>query len=188
MSDELRDEIEQAITPAGGPVDSSPARKVLALYRSLVRNALANLFPAPTKQTSLRNIQSQMLVLDPESSDISLGKLNYWISLKEDERAPHGARDQEEFLLFCRVLGVEPGLARTFWERVRRVRFENQAEGRQLNAIYAEILFNPESAQVYRGLSLDAIRRLQIKALDCVFHVTKVEAPPPEERPRGKGQ
>jgi len=177
MSDELRDEIEQAITPPGGLVESSPARKVLALYHSLVKNAVSNLFPAASKQASLRGIKARMIELDPDSADISLGKLSYWISLTEDERAPHGARDPEEFRLFCRVLKIEAGLAKTFWERVRRVRFENQAEGRQLNAIYAEILFSPESSQVYRGLSPQVIRRLQDKAFDCIFHVTEVEAP-----------
>jgi hypothetical protein len=177
MSDEVRDEIEQAITPTNGLVESSPARKILGLYHSCVKNAVVNLFPAASKQASVRNIKARMVEVDPDNSAISLGKLNYWISLTEEDRAPHGARDQEEFLLFCQVLEIEPGLAKTFWERVRRVRFENQFEGRQLNAIYAEILFNPESAQVYRGLSPEIIRRLRRKALDCVFQVMEVEAP-----------
>lgn len=177
MSDELRDEIEQAITPTGGVIESSPARKVLVLYHSLVRDAVSMLFPAPSKQASLRGIKASMVALDPDSADISLGKLSYWISLTDDERTPHSARDPQEFLLFCQVLGIDEGLAKTFWERVRRVRFENQAEGRQLKAIYAEILFSPQSAQVYRRLSPEVIRRLQTKALDCIFHVTEVDPP-----------
>jgi hypothetical protein len=177
MSDELRDDIEQAITPGGTLIESSPARKVLALYHGLVREAVASLFPGPSKQASLRAIKVRMVELDPDNTDLSLGKLSYWISLADDERTPHGARDPQEFLLFCEVLGIDAGLAKTFWERVRRVRFENQTEGRQLKAIYAEILFSPESAQVYRGLSPEAIRGLQGKALDCIFHVTGVESP-----------
>lgn len=179
MSDEIRDEIEQATTPSGGLVESSPARKILGLYHSCVKNAVTGLFPASTKQASVRNIKARMVEIDPDCSEISLGKLNYWVSLTEEDRAPHGARDQEEFLMFCQALEIEAGLAKTFWERVRRVRFENQFEGRQLNALYAEILFNPESAQVYRGLSAEIIRRLKTKSLDCVFQVVQVEAPRP---------
>src|SRR5262249_33806064 len=116
MSDQLRDEIEQAITPAGGFVESSPARKMLALYHSLVKNAVTNLFPAPSKQGSLRAIKARMEEIDPKSTDVSLGKLSYWISLTDDERTPHGARDPEEFQLFCLALEVEAGLAKTFWQ------------------------------------------------------------------------
>jgi hypothetical protein len=179
MSDELRDEIEEALTPGHGAIEASPSRKMLALYHDFVRSAVAELFSAQSRQASIRAIKARMIELHPGSTDISLGKLSYWISLKDDDDAPHGARDHEEFLFFCRALNIDVDLAKRFWERIRRVRFENQTEGRQLNAIYSEILFNPESAQVYRGVSPEVIRRLQGKALDCVFHVTEVEAPGP---------
>jgi hypothetical protein len=118
-----------------------------------------------------------MAALDPDGADVSAGKLNYWITLNEDDGAPHGPRDREEFLLFCRALNIEVDLANKFWERIRRVRFENQTEGRQLNAMYAEILFSPESSQVYRRLSLESILQLRGKALECVFQVVEIETP-----------
>lgn len=177
MSDELRDEIEAALGLERGAIEASPARKAIALYHDFVKSAVTELFPTPSRQESVRVIKARMLELDQRCADVSLGKLNYWISLDEKDPAPHGARDPDEFLLFCRALNIDSELAKKFWERIRRVRYENQTEGRQLNAIYAEILFNPESAQVYRGVSPDAIRTLQGKALDCVFHVVQVDAP-----------
>jgi hypothetical protein len=177
MSDELRDEIEQALTPVGGRIESSPARKVLALYHSFVKNALDSLFPASSKQASVRSIHSRMVELDPEAKDVSAAKLTYWISLDEDDGVPHGARDQEEFLLFTRALQIEPTLANEFWGRIRRVRYENQTEGRQLKAIYAEILFSPESVQVYQRMAADVILSLRTKALSCVFNVAEIEPP-----------
>jgi hypothetical protein len=182
MSDELRDEIEEALVTGRGAFGASPSRKALGLYHDFVKSALTELFPGQSRQTSIKAIKGRMIEIDPECSDISLGKLSYWITLEEGETAPHGARDPEEFLLFCRALSIDPELAKRFWERIRRVRFENQTEGRQLNAIYAEILFNPESAQVYRAVSPETIRRLQGKALDCVFHVVEVEPPQPSGR------
>lgn len=177
MSDELRDEIEENLALGHGSVETSPSRKALTLYHDFVKSAVEELFPAQSRQATIRSIKARMVELDPECADISPGKLNYWISLEEDEIAPHGARDPDEFLLFCRALNIDAELAKRFWGRIRRVRYENQTEGRQLNAIYAEILFNPESAQVYRGASPETIRKLQDKALDCVFHVVQVDAP-----------
>lgn len=177
MSDELRDEIEQALTAPGEPVDTSPARKMLSLYRKLVATAVANLFSDKSRQGSLRQIKSRMVELDPKCSDISTGKLNYWVVLDESESAPHGPRDQEEFSRFCEALRIDSVLASEFWNRIRRVRYENQTEGRQLNAVYAQILFSPESAYVYQGLSQEMIRQLRTKALRCVYHVIEVQAP-----------
>lgn len=177
MSDELRDEIEEALGFERGAIEVSPARKAIALYHDFVKSAVTELFPAPSRQESIRAIKARMLELDPGSTDVSSGKLGYWISLEDKDSAPHGARDPDEFLLFCRALNIDTELAKKFWARIRRVRYENQTEGRQLKAIYAEILFNPESAQVYRGVSPATIRTLQGKALDCVFHVVHVEPP-----------
>jgi hypothetical protein len=175
MSDELRDEIEEVLVP--GTVDASPSRKALGLYRDFVRSAVAELFPQSSRQASIRAIKKRMVELDQEAADISQGKVDYWISISDDDSAPHGARDPAEFQLFCRALNIDADLATKFWDRIRRVRFENQTEGRQLNAMYAEILFNPESAQVYRRLSAEVVRRLRAKAVDCVFHVVEVVAP-----------
>lgn len=177
MSDEIRDEIEAAIIPPGATVDTSPARKALALYHFMVKDAVDSRFPATTKQARLRAIQLKMLEIDPASSDISISKLSYWVNLKDGDSAPHGARAFDEFVLFCQVLGIAKDIAAKFWERILRVRFENQREGRNLNAIYAEILFNPESSEVYRNLSTEVVARIRAKALDCVFQVVDVQAP-----------
>jgi hypothetical protein len=177
MSDEIRDEIEAAIIPPGATVDTSPARKALALYHFMVKDAVDSRFPGATKQARLRAIQVKMLEIDPESSDISISKLNYWVNLKDGDSAPHGARAFDEFVLFCQVLGIAKDIAAKFWERILRVRFENQREGRNLNAIYAEILFNPESSEVYRSLSTEIVERIRAKALDCVFEVVDVQMP-----------
>jgi hypothetical protein len=177
MSDELRDEIEETLIPQKGEVDASPSRKLLGLYHEFVKSAVVDLFPAASRQASIRAIQKRMTELDADGADVSTGKLNYWITLKEDDGAPHGPRDREEFLIFCRALNIEVDLANKFWERIRRVRFENQTEGRQLKAMYAEILFSPESSQVYRRLSPESILQLRGKALECVFQVVEIEAP-----------
>jgi len=177
MSDSLRDEIEEAIGLEHNTIETSPARKATALYHDFVKSAVAERYPASSRQESIRAIQAQMHEIDPEMGEISPGKLTYWVSLDERDSAPHGARDPDEFLLFCRALHIDRELAVRFWDRIRRVRYENQIEGRQLKAIYAEILFSPESAQVYRNVSQTTIRALQSKALECVFHVVKVYPP-----------
>jgi len=177
MSDALRDQVEEALGGAAGLVASSPQRKLLVMYHQAVSARVNALTSASTRQGKSRAIKAKMIELDPVSSDFSEGKLQYWIDLREDVSAPHGARDHEEFMLFCRALGIEPNSAELYWYSVRATRTQNQIYGRHLAACYAEILFQPESAQIYRAISAAAIPRLQAEAMECVFRVVKVEPP-----------
>jgi hypothetical protein len=177
MSDALRDQIEEALGASAGLVGSSPQRKLLLMYHRAVSAGINTLTSASTRQGKVQAIKAKMIELDRASADLSEGKLQYWIDLREDVSAPHGARDHQEFMLFCRALGIEPSSAELYWYSVRATRTQNQTYGRQLAACYAEILFQPESAQVYRAISPAAIPRLQAEATECVFRVVKVEAP-----------
>jgi hypothetical protein len=177
MSDSLRDQVEEALGTSAGLVGSSPHRKLLLMYHRAVGAGVSALSSASTRQGKVQAIKARMIELEPASVALSEGKLQYWIDLREDASAPHGARDHDEFLLFCRALGIEPNSAELYWYSVRATRTQNQSYGRHLAACYAEILFQPESAEVYRAISPAAIPRLQAEAMECVFRVIKVDPP-----------
>jgi hypothetical protein len=179
MSDSLRDEVEEllALGDTAGTVASSPQRKLLLLYHQQVSQRVASSFAQPTRPAQVRAIKARMLDLDSSAADVSESQITYWINVGGGDQAPHGARDHAEFLLFCRAIGLDEAHAELFWRGVRAARVQHQTYGRYLAACYAEIVFQPESAQVYRSIPPSAIQRLQAEARSCVFRVVHVEAP-----------
>jgi hypothetical protein len=64
-----------------------------------------------------------------------------------------------------------------YWESIRMVRFQNQSDGRRLKAFYAEILFAPDDAAIYRHIPRDVIARLQGRAVDNIYSVVRIAEP-----------
>ena len=118
-----------------------------------------------------------MLTLAAKPTEISESQIQYWVNLKADETTPHGARDHDHFLLFCRALNLDDATAEVYWQYIRRARHSNQSYGRYLAGRYAEIVFQPESAEVYRKISATVIERLRMKAMDCVLQVMAINEP-----------
>jgi hypothetical protein len=179
MSDELRDEVEDALglRNDAGFVAGSPHHKILAIYHREVSERVREFFPLSTRQAAVRAIKAKMLTLDKAASEISDSQIHYWVNLDAAQGTPHGARAQSDFQLFCRSLGMEPATADLYWLAVRTARKDNQGYGRYLAGCYAEIVFAPESAQAYRGISPDVVERFQSEALHCLFRVISVESP-----------
>jgi hypothetical protein len=68
-------------------------------------------------------------------------------------------------------------MAEQFWGFIRKVRVDSQQGGRQLTSLYAEVLLDPDSSKIYRGIKPETIQMLQSKALDCVAQVVRIEPP-----------
>lgn len=178
MSDELRDEVEEALRASGTALDtSSPEKKIVSIYRGRVSKSAARLFPGVSRVAAARQIISAMLAADPTLRDVSVNKVCYWIAPDEGDPAPHGARDQQEFLAFCKALGIPRELATEYWSTIRIVRFQNQADGRTLKTLYTEILFAPDEAEIYRHIPREVIARLQSRAVDNIYAVIRVTEP-----------
>lgn len=178
MSDELRDEVEEAIRAGGDALDtSSPEKKLVLLYRRGLANTVARQFPAESRSAAARKIIAAMTKDDPAMADVSVSKVSYWISPDENDKAPHGARDQQEYFAFCNALGISRPMAALNWETIRLVRFQNQTDGRRLKAFYAEILFAAEDVAIYRHIPRHVIARLQGRAVDNLYAVVRVTEP-----------
>lgn len=185
MSDALRSKMEDALQISSNGMGTSalPQRMLLRLYHQDVQRRCAALF-AETKQTKLaRAIHAKMAAIDSDASNCRLGRIYYWIQLKDGETAPHAPRDAKHFRLFCAALDISEQDTLNYWNFIKNARRLNQNLGRVLAAQYAEILFQPESAATYRKIPLDTIHKLQQEALSCVFRVERVI--PPESQTRG---
>jgi hypothetical protein len=179
MSETLRDEVEEALElrSEGGAVLTSPHQKVLAMYHREVSERVLSLFPAPTRTASVRLIKARILDLAEKAIDVTESQIQYWVNLKADETTPHGAREQGHFLLFCSALNIDGPASQVYWQFIRRARHSNQSYGRYLAGRYAEILFQPESAEVYRKMSSGTIERLRLKAYECVYQIIAITEP-----------
>lgn len=188
MSDELRAKLESSLQLNGEGVSSvvDPVRMLLKLYHEDVQRRCALMFTSAKRLALAREIHAKMVELDPRAADCRPGRVYYWLALQaKDDTRPHASKDSKYFKVFCKALGISDEAAEQHWSFVRNARRLNQYLGRELVARYAEILFQPQSAAVYRKVPEDVIRQLQQEALRCVYRVEKV-VPPPARMTAGK--
>lgn len=179
MSDALRGKIEAALQINAEGVNSAvyPERALLRLYHQDVQRRCASLFSARTRAGLARQIHARMVEFDKHAEECRVERVAYWLDLKSDDTKPHAAKDGRFFKLFCRALALDDDDALRYWNFVKNARRLNQNLGRALAAQYAEILFQPESAAIYRRVEPQQIQELQQEALYCVYRVERIEAP-----------
>lgn len=191
MSDELRAKLESSLQLNSEGVSSvvDPVRMLLKLYHDDVQRRCALLFKSTKRSALAREIHAKMVELDPTAADCRPGRVYYWLALQaKDDTRPHASKDPKYFKIFCKALDISDEAAEQHWGFVRSARRLNQYLGRELVARYAEILFQPESAAIYRKVPEDLIRQLQQEALRCVYRVEHVASPPARVIASKKGE
>lgn len=182
MSDELRSKLENALQLKSDGLGSVvyPERALLKLYHDDVKRRCELLFGVAKSRAALaRGIHIKMIEIDSSVIDCRPGRVYYWLALQSDsDTKPHAAKDGKFFKIFCKALGINDEQALQHWNFIRNARRLNQNLGRELAARYAEILFQPESAVIYRKVSDAEIKHLQQDALRCVYRVERVIPPP----------
>lgn len=179
MSDELRAKLELTLQLNREGVNSvvDPVRTLLRLYRDDVERRCALMFKATKRSALAREIHARMVEINPGAAECRPGRVYYWLAMQENDSRPHASKDAKFFIIFCKALGMSEEAAKQHWGFVRNARRLNQHLGRELVARYAEILFQPQSAAVYRKIPEDVIRQLQQEALSCVYRVERVVPP-----------
>ncbi|MCL4644633.1 hypothetical protein L0Y81_26230 [Burkholderia multivorans] len=190
LSDELRAKLESSLQlngDASSVVD--PVRMLLKLYHEDVQRRCALLFKSTNRSALAREIHAKMVELDHKAAECRPSRVYYWLApqAKEGTRA-HASQDAKYFKVFCKALGINDEVAEQHWGFVRNARRLNQYLGRELAARYAEILFQPESAAVYRKVPEAVIRTLQQEALRYVYRVERVVPPPARVTTSKKGE
>lgn len=180
MSDELRDKVESALQLRANGLGSAvhPERTLLKLYHDDVKNRCGLLFKAQKRSALAREIHARMIEIDPKAGECRPGRVYYWLDLQDDgDTRPHAPKDAKFFKIFCKALEMSNDQALQNWNFIRNARRLNQNLGRELSARYAEILFRPESASVYRNVPDSTINQLRQDALSCVYRVERVVLP-----------
>jgi hypothetical protein len=179
MSDSLRGKIESALQISGGELNSAvhPGNAFLQLYHNDIQRRCASLFTAKKRSALAREIHAKMIQTDAGAAGCRPARVYYWLDIKPADSRPHASTDARYFRLFCKALDISDETALNYWNLVRDARVQNQSLGRLLAAQYAEILFQPESASVYRQISPQLVYQLRQEALRCVFRVIDVVAP-----------
>jgi hypothetical protein len=183
MTDDLKDRVEAALRANGFSsfMRGITFAKMLELYHSEVRARSERLFPAKSLAERIRQIQNRMSEQDPAAT-VSAGRVRYWLDLESESgdavRPPHAARDRQSFEAFARALEIPEALFKDFWlYAINHTRRESRLAGRELAGLYTNILFYPESIQVYAKLPSEVIGDLQREAVKCVFRVKNIVAP-----------
>jgi hypothetical protein len=180
MNEELRDKLESALHLKINGLSSAihPERTLLKLYHEDVKLRCSLLFKAKKRSALAREIRAKMIELDPKASECRPGRIYYWLALQDDgDTRPHAPKDAKFFKIFCQALEMNEDQALQNWNFIRNARRLNQNLGRELSARYAEILFRPESARVYRNVPDSIISQLRQDALTCVYRVEHVIPP-----------
>jgi hypothetical protein len=180
MSDELRANLESALHLNGDGVSSvvDPVRMLLKLYHADVQTRCSLMFTSTKRSTLAREIRAKMVAIDPKTAECSTARVYYWLALQsEGDTRPHASKDFKFFKFFCKALEISDENSDGYWALIRNARSLNQSQGRELVARYAEILFRPESAAIYRKVPEEVIKHLQQEALRCVYRVERVVPP-----------
>jgi hypothetical protein len=146
---------------------------LLSLYHTHVKGSAAALMSlsAPLRQRA-EAVLAKMVVIEPRAKNCSVERVMYWLDVGKNDGKPHGASEFGFFKNFCEALGIPEAQAKNYWAYIKRSRTFNQTLGRALAAQYAEILFQPQAAQVYRQIPAADIARLRSLAESCVYRVT----------------
>lgn len=180
MSDDLKEEVEGVLRKNNATVAKSVSdeRMLLSLYHMHIKASAAVVASAssPLRQRA-EAVHKKMLTVDPRVKECSVERVMYWLDVGRDDGKPHGASEFGFFKVFCEALGIPEAQATNYWAYVKRSRTFNQSLGRALAAQYAEILFQPQAAQVYRQIPAADIGRLRAMAEGCVFRVISIRRP-----------
>lgn len=180
MSDELRSKIESALMVNVDGLGSviHPERTLLKLYHDDVKSRCDLLFKATKRRAMAREIHAKMVEMDKNAAACRQSRVYYWLALQaEGDTRPHAPKDAKFFKAFCKALQLGDEDAVNYWNCIRNARRLNQNLGRELSARYAEILFQPASAAVYRRVPASIIKQLQQQALHCIYRVERVVMP-----------
>lgn len=182
MTEDLREEVEATLKTLGFTSfsRSSSFAAMLDIYHQHVRTQSATLYPAKNRREQARKILEKMVEINEDMKDCTLSRVGYWLDLDgtETDRAPQAARDWKHFETFAKALAIPEVLYKNFWiYAINSTRREHQIAGRELTDFYTNILFAPESLQVYQKVPQKIIGYLMQRALDCVFTVINVDPP-----------
>lgn len=182
MSDALRSKLEIALQLKSDGLGSViyPERALLELYHDDVKKRCDLLFKSKKRSALAREIHAKMIEIDQRATGCRPGRIYYWLDLKsEGDTRPHAPKDAKFFKIFCRALQISDDNTVTHWNFIRNARRLSQYLGRELSARYAEILFQPASAAIYRKVPQAIIKQLQQEALHCIYRVERVTPPKP---------
>lgn len=182
MTEELKDEVEATLRSIGFTSFSrgSSFSAMLDIYHRQVRTQSSTLFPGKNKRDQARKILERMIEINQDMKDCTLTRVCYWLDLDstDADRAPQAARDWKHFEIFAKALDIPELLYKDFWiYAINSTRLEHQVAGRELSDFYTNILFHPESLQVYKKVAQKTIAHLMQRAIDCVFKVVRIEPP-----------
>ena len=179
MDDDLRSDLEGALHLKSDGLGSViyPERTLLKLYHDEIRSRCSLLFKETERGPLAQKIRAKMVSNDPKMEECSQNRVEYWLALGQGDNRPHAPRDTKFFQAFCKALEMNAESAVRNWNFIKNARRLNQYLGRELSARYAEILFHPESASVYRKVPEAEIKRLQQAALRCVHRVIEICPP-----------
>lgn len=180
MSEELRSKLESLlqINRDGLTSEAYPGLALLKLYHDDIKIRCELFFKGKTRRVLAREIHDKMIEINSEAVECRQGRIYYWLSLqKEGDTRPHAPRDANFFETFCSALQIDKSSALNYWSYIRNARRISQNLGRQLSALYTEILFHPESAAIYRKIPELIIKQLQKEALSCVYRIDQVIPP-----------
>lgn len=180
MSSDLRELIEGLLSEHGFKVSPDAAFEAgLRLYHERVSKSAQARFTG-NKAALGRWLQDQMLMIDP-SIEKDIGNVKHWVDLGHspdtpfEKLAPQAPRSFKAFKVFCQVLGISNAEMSFFWDFViKPLRGTRRKTGRWLSDVYTRILFDPDSAIAYAGISRETIDMLRRKATEQVFVVNYV--------------
>ncbi len=180
MSDDIRAELESSLQINDEGINSlvDPARTLLKLYHSEVQMRCSLMFNITKRSTLARVICEKMIQIDPSVEKCRVGRIYYWLQLQGGgDTRPHAPNDSNYFRIFCKALGMDEEHSEQYWKLIRNNRLLSQTLGRELVSRYAEILFQPESAKIYRKIPDEAIHKIQQEALRCVYRIENITPP-----------
>jgi len=182
MSDDLRDLVEATLSEAGFSAFKNGHTFIgmLELYHAEVKRRSTDLFPASTKRERAQKILNRMADIDPKTKECSLHRVLHWLDLDSDtpHERPQAARDRVHFEAFVRALEIPEALYKDFWVlAINMTRNESRLAGREMADFYTNVIFHPESLQVYHKVTPQALARLTRAATDSVYRIT-AKTPP----------
>jgi hypothetical protein len=178
MSEEMREEVEGTFAAAGVTFDE--ARKYETTLRQYHEQVLLKV-----RKNFVGSVAEAARVICDAMAKANVSQeaqtVRYWISLKHAAQTPYGElmpqapRHFATFKVFMEVLGFDAVEIQVFWDgAVKRVRGTRISDGLNLGDRYDRVLFDPDAAATYDGLTTEVLNTLRTGALDNVFEVISV--------------
>lgn len=179
MSGELRELIENILRTSDIKVTVNMAFEPgLRKYHDIVTSRVNHIFRGKLAD-QVRMLADRIVQAEP-SLIPEIRNLRHWINLGRspdtpfEKLAPQAPRHFKAFQIFCKTLEIPDADIQFFWDFViKPLRGTRRKEGRWLTDVYTHILFDPDSAIAYQGLSRETIDILRRKASENLFTVVK---------------